>query len=75
MTASCFRCNGFTVFTLWYGAYAVCCLFAATDSHFNGMLWCNSLMLGQGRGGFTLWYDYLSFCVMLPDGSVLWISV
>ena len=53
----------------------VCCLFATTDSHFNGMLWCNSLMLGQGRGGFTLWYDYLSFCVMLPDGSVLWISV
>jgi hypothetical protein len=35
------------------------------------MLWYNNLMLGWGRGGFTLWYEYLSSCVMLHDGSVL----
>ena len=34
-----------------------------------------NLMLGQGRGGFMLWYDYLNFCVVLPDDSVLWTLV
>ena len=51
--------------------WRLCCVLSLCYNGFTAI----NLVLGQGRGGFTLWYDYLSFCVMLPDGSVLWISV
>ena len=47
---------------------AVCCLFAAMESHFSVMRWC--ALVGVLWGDFTLWYDYLGRVV--GDGLCCW---